>query len=55
MERANSNFEGNRKEFWAFVGIRTKGNRRGITALRNSAGVSVTSKKGKLEVLKRHY
>ncbi|CAI8003614.1 hypothetical protein GBAR_LOCUS3695, partial [Geodia barretti] len=31
-----------------FVGRRTKGKRRGITALRNSAG-------GKLEVLKRHY
>ena len=55
MERANSDFEGNRKEFWAFVGRRTKGKRRGITALRNNAGVSVTSTKGKLEVLKRHY
>ncbi|CAI8031761.1 hypothetical protein GBAR_LOCUS18002, partial [Geodia barretti] len=31
-----------------FVCRRTKGKRRGITALRNSAG-------GKLEVLKRHY
>ena len=51
VERANSEFEGNRKEFWAFVCRRTKG-KRGITALRNSAGVSVT---GKLEVLKRHY
>ena len=55
VERANSDFEGNRKEFWAFVGRRTKGKRRGITALRNSAGVSGTSTKGKLEVLKRHY
>ena len=54
VERANSDFEGNRKEFWAFVGRRTKGKRRGVTPLRNSAGVSVTSK-GKLEVLKRHY
>ena len=55
VERANSDFEGNRKEFWAFVCRRTKGKRRGVTALRNSAGVSVTSTKGKLEVLKRHY
>ena len=55
MERANSDFESNRKEFWAFVGRRTKGKRRGITALRNSAGVSVTSTKGKLEVLKRNW
>ena len=33
----NSDTEGNRREFWAFVGRRT---RRGITALRNSAGES---------------
>ena len=26
-----------------------------VTALKNSVGVSVTSTKGKLEVLKRHY
>ena len=55
VERANSDFEGNRKEFWAFVCRRTKGKRKGITALRNSSGVSVNSTKGKLEVLKRHY
>ena len=24
VEKANSDFEGNRKEFWAFVGRRTK-------------------------------
>ena len=47
--------EGNRKKIWPFVGRRTKGKRRGVSALRNSAGVSVTSTKGKLEVLKRHY
>ena len=51
VERANPDSEGNRKEFWGFVGRRTKGKRRGITALRNSAGVSVTSTKGKLEAL----
>ena len=45
----------NRKEFWAFACRRTKGKRRGVTALSNSAGVSVTSTKGKLGVLKRHY
>ena len=55
VERANSDFEGNMKEFWAFVGRRTKGNRRGITALRNGAWVSMTSTKGQLEVLKRNY
>ena len=45
-EVANSDFEGNRKEFWAFVGRRRKG---GISVLRNDAGVSVSSTKGKLQ------
>ena len=48
-------YEGNKKEFWAFVGRRTKGKKKGIVASRNSAGVSVTSTKGKLEVLKTYY
>ena len=29
VEKANSDFEGNRKEFWAFVGRRTKGRKGG--------------------------
>ena len=53
--KANLDFEGNRKEFWAFVGRRTKAKKKGIVALRNSAGISVTSTKGKLEVLQSHY
>ena len=48
VEKANSDFEGNRKEFWPFVGRRTKVKKKGIVALRNSAGISVTSTKGKL-------
>ena len=28
VDKANSDYEGNKKEFWAFVGRRTKGNRR---------------------------
>ena len=55
VEKANEDFEGSRKEFWAFVGRRTRGKRRGIAALKNSAGVSVTSTKGKLDVLLKHY
>ena len=55
VDKANSDYEGNKKEFWAFVGRRTKGKKKGIVALSNSAGVSVTSTKGKLEVLKTHY
>ena len=51
VDKANSDYEGNKKEFWAFVGRRTKGKKKGIVAFRNSAGVLVTSTKGKLEVL----
>ena len=32
----------NKKEFWAFFGRKTKGKMKGVLALRNSAGVSVT-------------
>ena len=45
VEKANSDYEGNKKSFWAFVG-RTKGKKKGIVALRNTTGVSVTSTKG---------
>ena len=44
VEKANADFEGNKKEFWSFVGRRTKGRKGGVEALRN---VSVTSTKGK--------
>ena len=47
MERVNVDFEESKEELWAFVGGKTKGN---IASLRNEAGVSVTSTKGKLEV-----
>ena len=52
VEKANT---GNKKEFWAFVGRRTKGKRKNIPSLKSEAGVSVTSTRGKLEVLQRHY
>ena len=54
VHKPNSEYDGSKKEFWAFVGRRTKG-KKGILAVRNSAGVSVTSTKGTLEVLKMHY
>ena len=53
LEKANSDYDGNRKEFWAFVGRRTKGRKRAISALRNNAGVSITSTKGKLRIYLR--
>ena len=51
----NVDFDGNRKEFRAFVGRRTKGKKKNITSLKSDAGVSVTSTRGKLEVLQKHY
>ena len=55
VEKANADFEANKKEFWSFVGRRTKGRKGGVEALRNDSGVSVTSTKGKLKVLQSHY
>ena len=49
VEKANADFEANKKEFWSFVGRRTKGRKGGVEALRNDSGVSVTSTKGKLK------
>ena len=54
VEKVNVDFEGS-KEFWAFVGRRTKGKCKNITSLKSKAGVSVSSTQGKLEVLRRHY
>ena len=55
LEKANSDYDGNRKEFRAFVGRRTKVRRRAISALRNNSGVSITSTKGKLRIFQSHY
>ena len=55
VEKANADFEANKKEFLSFVGRRTKGRKGGVEALRNDSGVSVTSTKGKLKVLQSHY
>ena len=55
VEKVNADIEGSRKEFWAFVGRRTKGKYKNITLLKSKAGVSVSSTQGKPEVLRRHY
>ena len=56
VEKANTDFDGNKKEFWAFVGRRTKGKReKEYSFVKSEAGVSVTSTRGTLEVLQRHY
>ena len=41
-KKVNADFEGSRKEFWAFVGRRTKGKYKNITSLKSKAGVSVS-------------
>ena len=49
VEKVNSDFKGSRKEFWAFVGRKSKGKKQSIASLENEA---VTSIKGKLIMLK---
>ena len=52
LRRSIADFEGSRKEFWAFVGQQTKGKYKNITSLKSKAGVPITSTQGKLEVLR---
>ena len=54
VEKVNTDYEGSRKEFGAFVGRRTKGKKKGIGSLRSDKGVSVSSTRGKLQVLQKH-
>ena len=55
VEKVNADYEGSKKEFWAFVGRRTKGKKKAIESLRSDSGVSVNSTKGKLQILQKHY
>ena len=47
----NTDFDENRKEFWAFVGRKSKGKKKNIASLKSDTGLSLTSTRGKLEVL----
>ena len=53
----NTDFDENRKEFWAFVGRKSKGKKKNIASLKSDTGLSLTSIRGKLEELQslRHY
>ena len=51
----NTDFDENRKEFWAFVGRKSKGKKKNIASLNTDTGLSLASTRGKLEVLQRHY
>ena len=51
----NTDFDENRKEFWAFVSRKSKGKKKNIASLKSDTGLSLTRTRGKLEVLQRHY
>ena len=37
VDKVNTNFEGNRKIFWSFVGRKTRGKKSTISSLKNEA------------------
>ena len=43
------------KEFWAFVGRKTKGKEKNIDSLKSETSMSIMGTRGKLEVLQKHY
>ena len=51
----NTDFDENRKEFWAFVGRKSKGKKKNIASLKSNTVFSLTSTRVKFEVLQRHY
>ena len=51
VEKVNTDFDENRKEFWAFVGRKSKGKTKNLSSLKSNTGLSLTSARGKLEVL----
>ena len=55
VKKANQDFEGNKKQFWSFVGRRTKCKNKTISSLKSEAGISVSSTKGKLQILQQNY
>ena len=55
VEKVNTDFDENGKEFWAFVGRKTKGKKKNIASLKSETGMSIISTRGKLEVLQKHY
>ena len=43
VEKVNTDFDENRKEFWAFVGRKTKEKKKNIASLKSDTGMSITS------------
>ena len=56
VEKVNTDFNENTKEFWAFVGRKSNGKKKNtcIASLKSDTGLSLKSTRGKLEVLQRH-
>ena len=54
VEKVNADYEGSRKEFWAFIGRRTKSKKKiihvHVGSLRSDNGVLVTSTRGMLHL-----
>ena len=55
VAKVNTDFDENKKEFWAFVGRKSKGKKKNIASLKSDTGLSLTSTRGKLEVLQNIY
>ena len=55
VEEVNNDYDGSRKQFWSFVSRKSRGKKGTISSLRNESGISVSSVKGKLEILEKHY
>ena len=55
VEKANQDFEGNKKQSESFVGRKNKCKNVTISSLKSEAGISVPSTKGKLQILQQHY
>ena len=47
----NTDFDENRKEFWAFVGRKSKGKKKNIASLKSDTGLSLTSTRGAAKAL----
>ena len=54
-KKANKEIEGNKKQFWSFVGKRTICKNKMISSLKSEAEISVSSIKDKLQILQHHY
>ena len=54
-EKESAGVDKIKKNLWTFVGSKTKGKNKNITSLTSDTGLSLTSKRGKLEMLQNYY